>query len=47
VVIGFGEAAVPMGRAIAHLLAGARLSGVLITSDPSPVPPFEVVGLRS
>jgi glycerate-2-kinase len=33
-----------MGRAIARLLAGARLGGVLITSDPSPVPPFEVVG---
>ena len=44
VVIGFGKAAVPMGRAIARLLAGARLGGVLITSDPSPVPPFEVVG---
>ena len=43
VVIGFGKAAVPMGRAIARLLAGARLDGVLVTTDPSPVPPFEIV----
>lgn len=43
VVIGFGKAAVPMGRAVGGILANAPISGVLVTSDPAPVPKLEVV----
>ncbi|MFQ5968701.1 MAG: DUF4147 domain-containing protein [Acidimicrobiia bacterium] len=43
VVIGFGKAAVPMGRSITNVLAGLPLSGVLITSQSDSAPPFDVV----
>lgn len=43
VVIGFGKAAVPMGRAIGSLLADVPIGGILVTSDPAPAPQFDVV----
>ena len=43
VVIGFGKAADGMGRAIASILDGVPMSGVLVTPDLVAVPPFEVI----
>ena len=43
VVLGFGKAAVPMGRAAVELVDGLPTTGVLVTNAPDPVPPLAVV----
>jgi hydroxypyruvate reductase len=43
VIIGFGKAAVPMGRAALKLLEGINVSGVLVSPAPQDVDGLEVV----
>jgi hydroxypyruvate reductase len=43
VIIGFGKAAVPMGRAALRLLEGMDVTGVLVSPAPAPVDGLEVV----
>jgi hydroxypyruvate reductase len=43
VVLGFGKAAVGMGRAALALLEGLSVRGVLVTNVPEPVRPLEVL----
>ena len=42
-VLGFGKAAVPMGRAALRLLDGLPVEGVLVSTAPEPVDGLEVV----
>ena len=43
IVLGFGKAAVPMGRATVELLDGVASTGVLVTNAPEPVAALDVV----